>query len=260
MTDTDDPRLEALAEAVVFAHEATAVLPSDADRMALLPLENAAALATAALAERPAPPKHLQERLAAAGLAFCAEQRRTNGQATAPGPRAIVRGPGGRQVAARSPIGTFLAGLAAGVGLWLALSSVLSSRHQPALTEQRASLLSSDPNAVQVPWKPGPSPQSGTVTGEVVWSQDRQQGFLSFRGLPPLDAEHRFQLWIVDGNREGAPVDGGVFAVADAAAETVVAVQAKLPIGKPAAFVVTVEAKEGAVVSKREHVVAIAGL
>lgn len=267
MTDAYDPQLEALAEAVVFAHEATAVLPADADPLALLRLEHAAALAAAALAERPAAPKHLQERLAAAGLAFCAEQRRTDTRPTASGPRAIVSGEQtARPAAARLPIGTFLLGLAAGVALWLALSSALSSRNQqPTLTEQtvteqRASLLSTDPKAIRVPWKAGPSPKSGTVAGEVVWSQDRQQGFLSFRGLPPLDADHRFQLWIVDGNREGDPVDGGVFAVADATAETVVPVHAKLPIGKPAAFVVTVETKHGAVVSKQEHVVAIAGL
>ncbi len=260
MTDAYDPRLEALAEAVVFAHEATAVLPSDADALAVLPLEHAAALATAALADRPATPQHLQNRLAAAGLAFCAEQRRTSGQPTVAGPRAIAREPAGRLAAARSPIGTFLVGLAAGIALWFTLSSVLSSHPQPTLSEQRADLLGTDPKAVRVPWKAGSSPKSGNVAGEVVWSQARQQGFLSFRGLPPLDADHRFQLWIVDGDREGDPVDGGVFAVADATAETVVPVHATLPIGKPVAFVVTVETKAGVVVSKQEHVVAIAGL
>jgi len=39
-----------------------------------------------------------------------------------------------------------------------------------------------------------------------------------------------------------------------------VPVQAKLPIGRAAAFVVTLEGKDGAVVSKQEHVVAVARL
>jgi hypothetical protein len=113
---------------------------------------------------------------------------------------------------------------------------------------------------VRIAWKSGPSPFAGTVRGDVVWSQDRQVGYLRFTGLPPLAPGHRFQLWVVDGERTGAPVDGGLFSIADATAETVVPVHTTLPIGKPAAFVVTVEDARGVVVSGQEHVVAIAGL
>ncbi|MBX3462885.1 MAG: anti-sigma factor, partial [Planctomycetes bacterium] len=126
--------------------------------------------------------------------------------------------------------------------------------------ERRAALLASGQALVRWSWQPGPSPLRGEPHGEVVWSTARQEGYLTFRGLPPLDPEHRFQLWIVDGQREGAPVDGGVFAIEDPSRETVVPVHAALPIGRPAAFVVTVEDKAGVVVSKQEHVVALAGL
>lgn len=269
MSDTFDPKLEALAEAVAFAHDSLVVELAHTPTAEQLALERTAALAMVALAPAVQMPKALQDRLAAAGLAFCAErfarqvspeERRRRmtavSQTGVPAqPAAEYEVSGGRSL--RSVVGTFLIGLAAGVALWFVLRG---EQVIPSAAEQRASLLAMDPKALHVAWKPGPSPKSGTVSGEVVWSQERQQGFLTFKGLPPLDDDHRFQLWIVDGNREGAPVDGGVFGLANANAETVVPVQARLSIGKPAAFVVTVETKAGVVVSKQEHVVAIAGL
>jgi hypothetical protein len=70
---------EALAEAVVFAHESDTTPPTSAE---LAAFERVAGLAAAALAERTPPPDRLKHRLAAAGLAFCAEQARPS-----PGPR-----------------------------------------------------------------------------------------------------------------------------------------------------------------------------
>ena len=280
MNDSFDPRLEQLAEAVAFAHDPTTAWPAAAngaaDEPLQLGLERTAALAATALAERVELPKRLQDRLAAAGLSFCAEQRRKAGRPTVSSPTVssptvsspTVSSPMLRPVAAAAidrpatgqGVRMFLFGLAAGAALWFGWGALRTAPlAAPTLTEQRASLLAS-PATVRLPWKAGPSPRSGAVTGEVLWSQDQQHGILSFRGLPALDAEHAYQLWIVDGNRTGAPVDGGVFALADGTAETLVAVQAKLPIGKPAAFVVTVEERAGVVVSKQEHVVAIAGL
>jgi hypothetical protein len=242
-----DPRLENLAEAVAFAHDAE-VATLAGDDPDVRALERTAALALAALAHPAALPERLQAKLAAGGLQFCAERAATH--------RPVVTR---REAATSGPHWlTFLAGLAAGVALFLVLT-LRGDAPAPA-SQLRARMLALDAAAVQLPWRAGPSPMSGAVQGEVVWSTARQEGYLTFRGLPPLDAEHRFQLWIVDGTRTGAPVDGGLFAIADATVETVVPVQAKLPIGKPAAFVVTVETQAGAVVSAQEHVVAIAGL
>ena len=236
---------EAAAEAVVFAHESWAAIPNGIDTAELRALEHTAALAAAAFAGSAFVPKRLQDRLAATGLSFCAERCR----AAPPGSVRRLRAAQGR-----------VAGLL-GLAACLALAWVLwANRDEGVHPQTRATLLTADKEAVRLAWKGGSSLKSGAVTGDVVWSQARQAGFLSFRGLPPLDAEHRFQLWIVDGTREGAPVDGGLFVIADAGIETVVPVQARLPIGKAAAFVVTVEPKHGVVVSKQQHVVAIAGL
>ncbi|MBL8729463.1 MAG: anti-sigma factor [Planctomycetes bacterium] len=245
MSGLDVSHMEALAEAVVFAHEPDAPVPPVGDRQARA-FERTAAMALVALAPPAEVPALLHTRLAADALRFCA----TRGDRVPPQPSTL-----GRRAA---PVLTFVFGLAAGLVLYLL---VAGRNGDPVPTaQQRAALLAADAGVVRLQWRAGPSPLRGSVEGDVVWSEARQEGYLTFHGLPPLDAEHRFQLWIVDGSREGAPVDGGLFTIADPAAETVVPVQAKLPIGKPAAFVVTVEPKAGVVVSKQDHVVAIASL
>lgn len=237
--------MEALAEAVVFAHEAGTAPPPADDRQAMA-LERTAAMALVGLARCAEVPTGLSARLAADGLQFCATR------STA---RPIASGRRMRPVATAL---AFACGLAAGAILWLLLGS--ANRTEAPSMAQRLAALAAEAGVVRLPWKAGPSPRSGDVHGEVVWSPERQEGYLTFVGLPPVDAEHRFQLWIVDGSRAGAPVDGGLFAIADPATATIVPVQARLPVGKAAAFVVTIEPKAGVVVSKQEHVVALAGL
>jgi len=247
MNDLHTRRYEALAETVVFAREPAVAVSHEVDTADRLALEQTAALAAAAFAGCAIVARQLQDRLGAAGLAFCAER---HAHAPPPQPRAAL--PVTHRLRSRAAVVLGLAACAAFVfALWPSRSESVAA--------QRQALLAAEKDTMRVIWKGGPSPKSGTVRGEVVWSQSRQQGFLSFEGLPPLDAQHRFQLWIVDGSRDGAPVDGGLFVIADAGIETVVPVQARLPIGKAAAFVVTVEPKDGVVVSKQEHVVAIAG-
>ena len=89
------------------------------------------------------------------------------------------------------------------------------------------------------------------VSGNVQWSPSMQAGTMTLKGLRPLaESEGVYQLWIVDGNRQGPPVDGGVFTVASGAdGEAVVPFTARLPVGKAAAFAITREKAEGVVVS-----------
>lgn len=232
-----DSHLEAIAEAVVFAHEHDGPIPG------IGALERIAALAAAAFAGSATPPPRLQDRLMAAGLSYCAE---------------VAAARGGQNPHARPRpnwVPAFLLGIAAGIALWFALQSAPADASAEL---RRMRLLANDPACLTMPWQAGTSPLRGALEGDVVWSERRQEGYLTLRGLPPVDGEHCFQLWIVDGNREGAPVDGGVFEVADARTATTVPVRAALPIGTARTFVVTVEPRGGVVVSKREHVVAIA--
>jgi len=268
------PDIEALAEAIVFAHDPldeTQAGAVAADSPLSRELAATAALVTAATVMSERPPERLRTRLAADALAFCAATRGPLAdQQTADGP--LLDGNGdGRFVAVttsqRPPVVAFLFGAAAALLLvWLfadALSPNDNDATDPAAV--RAQVLAELANGADRPvvhesWKPGPSELRGDIVGDVVWRQDRQDGWLTFRGLPKLADDKAYQLWIVDGERAGAPVDGGVFTIADQGAETVVPIHAKLRVAKPAAFVITVEDRDGVVVSKQEHVVAIASL
>lgn len=142
---------------------------------------------------------------------------------------------------------------------------VLWPQGEPAAVEMAPavarSALMQRPNTewVQWNWQPGPSLRQAPLAGDVVWAVGRDEGYLRLRGLPPLDPGHRYQLWVVDGKRQGPPVDGGLLPpLGQVADEVIVHVHAKLPVQSESAFVLTIEAAEGVVVSSQEYVAAIA--
>ena len=95
----------------------------------------------------------------------------------------------------------------------------------------------------------GKEPGFELVTGDVVWSNAAQHGFMRLVGLPPNDpGVCQYQLWIVDPKRDTHPIDGGVFDVRSAG-EAIIAIDAKLPADDPAVFAITVEKPGGVVVS-----------
>ena len=98
-----------------------------------------------------------------------------------------------------------------------------------------------------------------TATGEVLWSDTRQEGYLVLSNLPANDpSQKQYQLWIVDPARDEFPVDGGVFDIPAGGGPVVIPVDAKLAVKNPAAFVITLEQPGGVVRSKQEVVVAVA--
>ncbi len=132
----------------------------------------------------------------------------------------------------------------------------------PALTlaEKRAKLVAESTDLVRVPWSPTKDAAGQGETGEVVWSNERQEGYMTFKAVAKNDPKAiQYQLWIFDENRdERFPVDGGVFDVDTATGEVIVPIQARLRVDKPTLFAVTVEAPGGVVVSKRERIVVAA--
>jgi type II secretory pathway component PulM len=128
-------------------------------------------------------------------------------------------------------------------------------------SEQRAALLANAKDVTTIAWTATKDANAVGATGDVVWSASAQQGFMRFKGLAANDAKQiQYQLWIFDADRpEATPVDGGVFDVASTG-EVVVPISAKLAVGKPTLFAVTVERPGGVVVSKRERIVVTAAL
>lgn len=133
---------------------------------------------------------------------------------------------------------------------------------ESSLLESRAELIASAGTLRQLDWNPGPSPRSGEPSGDVVWSDAEQQGYMRFTGLPSNDpSEFQYQLWIFDGERDAAkPVDGGVFDIDSSSAESIIAIDPKIRVHEGMAFAVTIERPGGVVVSDREHIVVTAGL
>jgi len=125
----------------------------------------------------------------------------------------------------------------------------------PTPAEARAALLTEADDVVRLPWKPTADADALGASGDVVWSESRQVGYMRIRGLASNDPSlAQYQLWIFDGKRDARhPVDGGVFDVSGD--EVVIPIRAKLQVFLPTLFAVTVEKPGGAVVSKRERIV-----
>ncbi|MBX3389996.1 MAG: anti-sigma factor [Phycisphaeraceae bacterium] len=130
------------------------------------------------------------------------------------------------------------------------------------------------PDVRRLAWGDWDNPEIKGVTGEVVWSESGQKGFMTFRGLPANDpTKEQYQLWIVDERGLDQRVSGGIFngtgestgwqgevrsqRVGD---ELVVEISPRIHVGNPALFAVTIEAPGGTWVSdmKRRVVAASA--
>jgi len=132
---------------------------------------------------------------------------------------------------------------------------------KPQLTaaQEREQLLATARDVVQTTWT---SPTDKTkVLGDIVWSNERQQGYMRFRGLPPNDPNREaYQLWIADETQNPkTPISGGVFDISSTG-EVVVPIDAQITVKKPKAFNITKEKPGGVVVSHPSKVVAVAAI
>ena len=99
----------------------------------------------------------------------------------------------------------------------------------------------------------------GQMSGEVVWSDELQEGYMTLTNLPANDPTlKQYQLWIVDPDRDEKPVDGGVFDIPADSGTAIIPIRNPLVVRNPQAFVITLEQPGGVVVSKQEVVVALA--
>lgn len=124
--------------------------------------------------------------------------------------------------------------------------------------QQRQKLIESPGELVRADWGPGKM-QDVNVSGDVVWSEDKQVGYMRLKGLPKNDPNNEtYQLWIVDAAQDPkTPIDGGVFDVT-ADGEVVIPIDAKIKVRDPKAFAITIERPGGVVVSKQERLPALA--
>ncbi len=123
----------------------------------------------------------------------------------------------------------------------------------------RQQLLNSAPDVARAEWEKGNVADFEDISGDVVWSDSKQAGYMRFRGLPKNDpTKETYQLWIFeDGKLEPHPKDGGVFDVT-VDGEIIVPIDAKLATKSPKVFAITIEKPGGVVVSSREKIAALA--
>jgi hypothetical protein len=128
--------------------------------------------------------------------------------------------------------------------------------------ELRERLRRTASDLVEVAWTPTKDAAARSATGNVVWSTGAQRGYMHFHGLAANDrAQSTYQLWIFDKERDARyPVDGGIFDIDDDSKDIIVPIDAKVHVGGPTLFAVTVEKPGGVVVSKRERIVVTAAV
>jgi anti-sigma-K factor RskA len=124
----------------------------------------------------------------------------------------------------------------------------------------RASLIEEAPDVQTIAWAEAAEGAAPGASGDVVWSDARQEGYMRFRNFAANDPSvEQYQLWIFDAERNAAyPVDGGVFDVPAGSDEVIVPIRAKLPVSRATLFAITVEKPGGVVVSSRERLPLIA--
>ena len=129
----------------------------------------------------------------------------------------------------------------------------------PELTAaQKLEALRDIPDTQRLDFSPASDPYS-EISGEVVWNDDRQEGYMSLANLPVNDpTQNQYQLWIVDPERDELPVDGGVFDIPADSETAIIPIRNALQVSKPTVFVITLEQPGGVVKSKQEVVVALA--
>ena len=129
---------------------------------------------------------------------------------------------------------------------------------RPDIRQQRQQLIAST-GAIMAEWKAGNMPATAGISGDVVWSDAEQAGYIRLVGLPVNDrSRETYQLWIYDETQDKkTPIDGGVFDITSEG-EVIIPIDAKLRARNPSTFAITVEKPGGVVVSKGEKIAALA--
>ncbi|MEI7928185.1 MAG: anti-sigma factor [Verrucomicrobiales bacterium] len=155
-------------------------------------------------------------------------------------------------------LGPWLGWAVAACLLGLLVVNGMISHKATSAAERRTVLLEKSGDAKRLSFTSA-SNSYNDAKGDVVWSDSKQEGYMTLSNIPANDPTKRqYQLWIVDPARDEIPVDGGVFDIPAGAGSVVIPINAKLAVRNPAAFVITLEQPGGVVKSKQEVVVALA--
>jgi len=138
-----------------------------------------------------------------------------------------------------------------------ATQSPIPERLSPAQMRDRFMAAVPSSEMVKAEWGQG-NVANLAVSGDVVWSDKMQEGYLRFTNLPKNDtSQYTYQLWIFDENQDPkTPIDGGIFDV-NADGEIIIPITAKLHARGAKAFAITMEKPGGVMVSDRSKIVTL---
>lgn len=125
--------------------------------------------------------------------------------------------------------------------------------------KQRQKLVDSPGQVLMAKLGKGTVKEIENVTGDIVWSDEKQAGYIRVKGLPKNDVnKDTYQLWIFEDNQGSkTPIDGGTFDI-NSDGEVIIPIDAKLKAKNPNMFAVTIEKPGGVVVSDRGKIAALA--
>ena len=146
-----------------------------------------------------------------------------------------------------------------GIAACLAVLLLLGPSEPKVVTvAEKFEVLKESSGSMRLEFAPASDPYA-KVEGEVIWNDERQEGYMSLINLAANNPkENQYQLWIVDPERDELPVDGGVFDIPEGVDKALIPIKNALQVDKPTLFVITLEQPGGVVKSKQEVVVAIA--
>lgn len=140
---------------------------------------------------------------------------------------------------------------AAVLALVVIATNFTGPRMPTSIETQRERLIADVAGTTVIPWAAPEDPEFAGVQGNVVWNDERQEGYMLLTGMPANNpATSQYQLWLVDPDRDENPVDGGVFDIPSSGSSVVVPIDAKLAVNNPRVFAITREQPGGVVVSR----------
>lgn len=155
----------------------------------------------------------------------------------------------------RETLGWLVAAACLLLGLWL--SNITPDRDGSVAQKLSMSDINAASDRVAADWV---GVHSQSVSGEVVWSDELQQGYMVFKGLPANDPTvEQYQLWIFDNDvAQAVPTDGGVFDIVKDEGTSTVFFKPTHPVEKGVQFAVTIEEPGGVQQSDRSRLPVLA--
>lgn len=119
----------------------------------------------------------------------------------------------------------------------------------PATVSENRRKLLQVPETIRIAWQPFDLPDAPAeqreVSGDVVWNDRLEQGYLRFVGLKPNDPNvEQYQVWVIDERGMEQKVSGGVFN-ANADGEVIVPIHPGIDVRRVALFAITIEEPGG---------------